>query len=118
MIDDNELLRSAVSKMLRTQGFAVIEADDGRSGVDLFQVNKATINVILLDLNLRRLSGREALSELQQMRPGVKVILTSTFSKDAVWTALGGLHPWGFIQKPYLISELVDLLLKACKTGP
>jgi DNA-binding NarL/FixJ family response regulator len=68
-------------------------------------------------LNLPRLSGREAVSELQQIRPGVKVILTSSFSKDIALTALGGLYPWGFLQKPYLLSELVDMLKKACKTG-
>ena len=62
MIDDNEVLRSAVSKVLRTQGFRVLEADDGRSGVDLFQVHEAAIDVIVLDLNLPRLSGREALT--------------------------------------------------------
>ena len=117
MIDDNQVLRSVVSRFLRTQGFRVLEAEDGRSGVDLFQVHEAAIDVIVLDLNLPRLSGREAMSELQQIRPGVKVILTTSFSKDIALTALGGLYPWGFIQKPYLLSELVDVLQKACKTG-
>ena len=117
MIEDNELLRSAVSKLLRIEGFTVLEAEDGRSGVDLFQVHEAAIDVIVLDLNLPRLSGREAVSELQQIRPGVKVILTSAFSKDIALTALGGLYPWGFLQKPYLLGELVDMLKKACKTG-
>jgi two-component system cell cycle sensor histidine kinase/response regulator CckA len=117
MIDDNELLRNAVSKLLRTEGFRVLEAEDGRSGVDLFQVHEATVDVIVLDLNLPRLSGREAMSELQQIRPGVKVILTTSFSKHSALAALGGLYPWGYIQKPYLLSELVDVLQKACKIG-
>ena len=117
MIDDNELLRNAVSKLLRTEGFRVLEAEDGRSGVDLFQVHAASIDVIVLDLNLPRLSGRESMRELQQIRPDVKVILTTSFSKDIALTALGGLFPWGYLQKPYLLSELVDALHKACKTG-
>jgi CheY-like chemotaxis protein len=116
MIDDNEVLRSVVSRFLRTQGFRVLEAEDGRSGVDLFKVHEAAIDVIMLDLNLPRLSGREAMSELQQIRPDVKVILTTSFSKDSALTALG-VYPWGYIQKPYLLSELVDVLQKACKTG-
>jgi two-component system cell cycle sensor histidine kinase/response regulator CckA len=117
MIDDNEVLRTAVSRLLRTEGFRVLEAEDGRSGVDLFQVHKAAIDVIVLDLNLPRLSGRESMRELQQIRPDVKVILTTSFSKDIALTALGGLFPWGYLQKPYLLSELVDALHKACKTG-
>ena len=83
----------------------------------MFQIHEAAIDVIVLDLNLPRLSGREAMSELQQIRPGVKVILTTSFNKDSALRALGGLYPWGYIQKPYLLSELVDLLEKACKTG-
>ena len=115
MIDDNEVLRGAVSRLLRIEGFRVLEAEDGRSGVDLFQVHEAAIDVIMLDLNLPRFSGRETMRELQQIRPGVKVILTTSYSKDRAWRALGGLHPWAFLQKPYLPSELVDLLHIACK---
>ena len=115
MIDDDEALRRTVSNVLRTQGFRVLEARDGSSGVGLFQIHSEAIDVIVLDLILPRLSGREALTGLQQIRPGVKVILTTTFSKDIAWRSIGGLHPWGFLQKPYLPSELVDLLQEACK---
>ena len=99
MIDDNEVLCGAVSIALRTQGFGVIEAHDGRSGVDLFRVHEAAIDVIVMDLTLPLLSGREALRQLKQIRPRVKVILTTSFSKDSALRALGGLHPWEFLQK-------------------
>ena len=117
MIDDNEVLCSAISIVLRTQGFRVLEAHDGRSGVDLFLVHEPAIDVVVMDLSLPRLPGREVLRDLQQIRPGVKVILTTSFSEDSAGRALGGLHPWGFLQKPYLLGELVDMLKKACKTG-
>ncbi len=111
MIDENEVLCSAISIVLRTQGFRVLLAHDGRSGVDLFQVHEPEIDVIVMELTLPRLSGHEALRELQRIRPGVKVILTASFSKRA----LVDLHPWAFLQKPYLSTELIDLLQKAGK---
>jgi two-component system cell cycle sensor histidine kinase/response regulator CckA len=117
IIDENEVLCNVVSIALRTQGFHVFEAYDGQAGVDLFQIHEAVIDVIVMDLTLPRLSGREALRQLVQIRRGVKVIVTSSFSRDSAWRALGGLHPWGFLQKPYLSSELIDLLQKACKPG-
>ena len=117
MIDENEVLSNVVSIALRAQGFRVFEAHDGPSGVDLFQVHMAVIDVIVMDLTLPRLSGREVLLQLQQIRPGVKVILTTSFSKDKAWVALRGLHPWGFLQKPYLSIELAELLHEACKPG-
>jgi CheY-like chemotaxis protein len=115
MIDENEVLCSVVSIALRTQGFRIFEAHDGPSGVDLFEVHKAAIDVIVMDLTLPGLSGREVLRQLQEIRPSVKVILTTSFSKDSAWKALGGSHPWGFLQKPYLSGELADLLREACK---
>ncbi len=115
MIDENEVLCSVVSIALRTQGFRVFKAHDGPSGVDLFQLHEAAIDVIVMDLTLPRLSGREVLRQLQQLRPSVKVILTTSFSKDSAGRALGGLHPWRFLQKPYLSSELADLLHEACR---
>jgi DNA-binding response OmpR family regulator len=115
MIDENEVLCNVVSIALRAQGFRVFEAQDGPSGVDLFQVHMAVIDVIVMDWTLPRLSGREVLLQLQQIRPGVKVILTTSFSRDSALRTVGGLHPWGFLQKPYLSGELADLLREACK---
>jgi two-component system cell cycle sensor histidine kinase/response regulator CckA len=117
MIDENEVLCTVVSIALRTQGFHVFEAHDGPSGVDLFQLHEAAIDVVVMDWTLPGLSGREVLRQLRQIRPGVKVILTSSFSKDSAWGTLGGLHPWGFLQKPYLSIELAELLHEACKPG-
>jgi two-component system cell cycle sensor histidine kinase/response regulator CckA len=115
IIDENEVLCNVVSIALRAQGFRVFEAHDGPSGVDLFQDHMAAIDVIVMDLTLPRLSGLEVLRQLKQIRPGVKVILTTSFSRDSALRALGGLHPWGFLQKPYLSGELADLSREACK---
>lgn len=50
--EDEEILRLVVSKMLRKQGFEVIEAADGSSAVDLFREHQTEIGVVLLDLTL------------------------------------------------------------------
>jgi hypothetical protein len=73
VIEDEDILRLAVSKMLRRRGFFVIEAGDGRAGLDLFRCNEK-IDVVLLDLTMPGVPGREVLEELQRVRPGVKVI--------------------------------------------
>lgn len=112
LIEDDEVQRTAVSKFLQNQGFHVLIAADGRAGLDLFQAHEAAIDVVLLDLNLPRLNGREVLSELQRMQPGLKVILTSASGPSI---DLGGLQPWIFIQKPYPLSALVALLREACQ---
>ena len=62
VVEDENAFRLAVSKMLRRKGLTVIEAANGKTGVDLFRASASEIDVVLLDLTLPALSGREVLS--------------------------------------------------------
>jgi two-component system, cell cycle sensor histidine kinase and response regulator CckA len=110
IVEDEEVLRTATSKMLRKAGFTVIEAGDGTTGVALFQANREVIDVVLLDMTLPGLSGREVVDELRRVQPDTKVVLTTAYSRDLAVTAFDGHHPWHFIRKPYRLRELIDLL--------
>jgi PAS domain S-box-containing protein len=114
VVEDEDTLRIAVSKMLRKRGFSVVEASDGRAGVDQFRGNEREIDVVLLDLTLPGMTGREVLEELRQMRPDVKVIITTAYSHDTALKAIGGQQPWLYIRKPYRFSEVTDLLRNVC----
>jgi CheY-like chemotaxis protein len=114
LVEDEEPLRTAVSKILRMRGFAVIEAADGRIAVDLFRKSSRHVDVVLLDLNLPGISGAEVLRELQRIRPGAKVILTSAYSREWAHTNVGGHHSWPYIRKPYQVGELTALLRDIC----
>jgi two-component system cell cycle sensor histidine kinase/response regulator CckA len=114
MVEDEELLRLPVAKMLRTKGFAVIEAIDGGAAIHLFQANAADISVVLLDMTLPVMSGSEVFAELRRIRPDVKVILTSAYSQGTVLTAVAGQQPWDFVRKPYRLNQVLDLIRDAC----
>jgi PAS domain S-box-containing protein len=110
VVEDEDTLRVAVSKMLRNKGFTVIEAADGKTGVDLFRASAREIDVVLLDLTLPGMAGREVLSELRRVQPNVNVIVTSAYSQERALTTLGGQQPWLYIRKPYHLNELTGLL--------
>ena len=110
VIEDEAALRTSVSKILRRRGYSVIEAGDGNAGVDLFRNNATAVDVVLLDMTLPGKSGREVLTELQRIDPQVKVMVTSAYGQRQVQISLGGLEAWGYVQKPYRISELENLL--------
>jgi two-component system, cell cycle sensor histidine kinase and response regulator CckA len=112
MVEDEEMLRFAVSTMLRKEGFSVMEAGDGTTGLNLFRARECEIDVILLDVTLPGMSGREALQELRRIRPGVKVILTSAFSEGEVLSSIGEQDPWDYLRKPYRVTDLTSLLGK------
>jgi two-component system cell cycle sensor histidine kinase/response regulator CckA len=118
LVEDEEELRTAVSKMLRRKGLAVFEAKDGRAGVDLFQMHAEEIDVVLLDLTLPGMTGREVLEELRRLRRDVKVVITSAYGREVALKALGGPESWLYIRKPYQALELVEMLRDVCQAGP
>jgi CheY-like chemotaxis protein len=113
VIEDESLLRTAVSKMLRSKGYIVVEAEDGTAGVDRFLTNRQAVDAVLLDLTLPGKSGREVLSEIQSIQPGAKVIVTSAYGLERVQKSLDGLNSWVYVQKPYQIAKLETLLQDA-----
>jgi PAS domain S-box-containing protein len=114
VVEDEDELRLAVSKMLRKVGFNVVEASDGRTGLSLFRANERGIDAVLLDLTLPGMTGREVLEEMRGLRPDLKVIITTAYSQDTAAGVLGGLQTWFYIRKPYRAIELTDLLRHIC----
>jgi CheY-like chemotaxis protein len=110
VVEDEDTLRLAVSNMLQRKGFSVIEASDGMAAVDLFRARKADIGVVLLDMTLPGLCGREVFAELRAIRHDVKVVLTSAYSREMVAPSLKASQVRGFIRKPYQSGDLVQLL--------
>ena len=110
VVEDEETLCLAVSKLLRKKGYSVLEAGDGLTALSLFRANQRAIDLVLLDLTLPGISGREVLSELRRIQPDVKVILTSAYSQQMATTSLGGQQPKLFLRKPYRFGDLMTLL--------
>jgi PAS domain S-box-containing protein len=117
VIEDETALRTSVSRFLRRRGFSVIEAEDGNAGVALFVRNAERIDVVLLDMTLPGRSGRDVLYELRRIAAGVKVVVTSAYGQQHVQSLLGELRTWGYVQKPYRLADLEEILQKcAAKT--
>ena len=110
LVEDEETLSLAVTKMLRKRGFSVLHAADGILAVDLFRAHQPAIDVVVLDLTLPAMSGEQVFRELRMIQPDVRVILTTAYGREKALTALGGLQPWHFLRKPYVFGELMNLL--------
>jgi two-component system cell cycle sensor histidine kinase/response regulator CckA len=110
VVEDEETLRLAVSKALRKSGFSVMEAGDGSEAMDLLRAHKDEIDVVLLDVTLPGIASREVLEETQRMRPDLKVIVTSAYSKETVDASFAGLGVEHFIRKPFQLRDIARLL--------
>jgi two-component system cell cycle sensor histidine kinase/response regulator CckA len=111
VVEDEGILRSAVSKMLRKSGYSVIEANDGVSALDLIRARRGDVDLILLDVTLPGgASSRDVFEGARGMQAGVKVILTSAYGKENIDAAFAGVEIEHFIRKPFLLAELVALI--------
>jgi PAS domain S-box-containing protein len=117
LVEDEEMLRLAVSKLLRKRGFSIMEAGDGTAALELIRAYRDTISVVLLDVTLPGKSSREVFEEAKRIQPGVQVILTSAYGPETVASSFPGLPFARFIRKPYAPRDLVlairDTLLAA-----
>ncbi len=113
IVDDEDILRCAMVKGLRKRGFAVLEASDGSTALELVR-SDAAIDIILLDLVLRGMSSRTVFEEVQRVRPGLKVILISAHSKQTgMHLPFEGLPTEQFLRKPFHLKDLAASLEKA-----
>jgi len=116
LIDDEEVVRDMVSEVLGFEGIDVVCAEDGASGVEIFQSMREEIDVVLLDLSMPGLSGEETFRRLWEIDPGVRVILSSGYDHHEAARRFGGRDPAGFIQKPYRPAELLAEIGR-CRPG-
>lgn len=113
LVDDEETVRAIGAEMLRKLGFEVVTACDGREAVELFKTGKA-ISVVILDLTMPRMDGEQCFSELRKLDPDVRVIMSSGFSEHEVTQKFVGKELAGFVQKPYKLSALQEVIKKMC----
>lgn len=107
VVDDEETVRNAGRAMLERAGFTVITANDGRDGVARFAAEKDQIAFVVLDLTMPELDGEACFRALRELRPDVKVLLTSGYDEQDAVNMFAGTAPAGFVQKPFTAAELL-----------
>lgn len=104
--DDEELVCQVGQEMLRHFGFQPLAAFDGQQAVQVFREHADEIVFVLLDLTMPHLDGEQAFLEMRKIRPDIKVILTSGYSKDDLTQRFAGQGLAGFLQKPFNLDDL------------
>lgn len=113
LVEDDDMLRSAVARMLRKQHCVVLEAADGCAAVEMFRTEGNGIDIVLLDVALPGIPGPRVLEELRSLRRDVRVIFSSAYSREMALRNVPDGQLYDFIRKPYRIAELLDLLQKS-----
>jgi len=111
IVDDEETVREMASMILGEMGLTTIQASDGLEGVSLFKKHHEDILTVLLDMTMPKMDGVEAFTEMRQIDPDIKVILSSGYNEQDAINRFAGKGLAGFIQKPYLPGALKKVIL-------
>jgi two-component system, cell cycle sensor histidine kinase and response regulator CckA len=110
LVEDEHAVRTAVRRMLERTGYQVLEAEDAAAGIRIAADRAGTIDIVVTDLMMPGMSGSEFASKLAEIHPGLRVVLTSGYTDDAVLRRglLGAAH--AFLQKPFTSEQLSNVI--------
>ena len=119
LVEDEETIRDMAKMFLETHGYHVIEASNGPEALEIWRENNASIDLLLTDLVMPHgVSGQELAYELQADRPELKVIYSSGYSCD-LFGENSFLNPeTNFLQKPYRLNALAEMIRQCLDKGP
>ncbi len=106
VVDDEELVRLSTEALLLECGYHVVLAENGAEAIAVYRDNPCGIDLVLLDLVMPVLAGKETYEQLKIINPEVKVLLSSGFKQDSRVADILGKGALGFIQKPYSLVSL------------
>lgn len=114
VVDDDDAIRSLTVEMLEQVGIEATQAADGVEALDRIRRAPQSVDVVLLDMTMPRMSGEETFQALKSIRPELPVIVASGYSEQDTMQKFGEPAPAGFLQKPYRLKDLVSALERAC----
>ncbi|MCX7045455.1 MAG: PAS domain S-box protein [Candidatus Sumerlaeota bacterium] len=113
IVDDEDSVRTLAKRMVERCGFKVLTAAHGQEALHLYRQHAPDIICVLMDLTMPHMDGEEAFREMRRVRPDVRVVLSSGYNEQEITQRFAGKGLAGFIQKPYQMAALSEILRKA-----
>jgi len=106
LVDDEQMIISVGEGILKKIGYDVLPAMDGKQAIDIYKKKKDSIDMVILDLIMPGMPGKETFEALTKINPDVKVLLASGYSFNGKAKQIIDQGASGFIQKPFNIEQL------------
>jgi chemotaxis methyl-accepting protein methylase/signal transduction histidine kinase/chemotaxis response regulator CheB len=116
VVEDEDAVRKLARTILETSGYLVLEARNGREGLALCQAHQGPIHLLVTDVVMPELGGRELAQGVLRLRPGVKVVFLSGHTQDIVLKE-GVKKGTAFLRKPFSPVELTQKVRQALDSG-
>lgn len=106
LVEDEESVRQLVRDTLVSKGYQVIEGENGESGIAAAVRHKGKIDLVITDVVMPGMGGREMVKQLAQSRPDAKVLYLSGYTEDAIVSDGSIESGTAFLQKPFTLQSL------------
>jgi two-component system cell cycle sensor histidine kinase/response regulator CckA len=106
LVEDENVVRALARHILTACGYSVMEAENGRDAVLLIENYLGPLDLLISDVVMPHLGGRQLAEKIVDLRPGIKTLFLSGYSNDAVITHGVLQAEFAFLQKPFTPSGL------------
>jgi two-component system, cell cycle sensor histidine kinase and response regulator CckA len=115
LVDDEESVRRVGREILGKLGYQVITACDGREALETYRCS-GEIDLVILDLVMPRMGGRECFRALREINPKVRAVLSTGYGFNVAAQEVLDEGMAGFVQKPYQMRHLSEIVAAALKS--
>ncbi len=113
LVDDEQCVRELGNGILGQAGYDVVSACDGREALEIYRQRKNEIALIILDLDMPLMDGKQCLAEILEIDPEGRVLIASGYSPDgATRESLEG-YAKGFVEKPFDSKQFLNAVRNA-----
>jgi CheY-like chemotaxis protein/anti-sigma regulatory factor (Ser/Thr protein kinase) len=113
LVDDDPLVRNSSRRMLERGGYLVLEAAEGADALALARDPEQQIDLLLTDLLMPGLSGREVIAGFRELRPGVPIVCVTGFAAEQEDGSAPALQVHAIVAKPFTMAVLTRTLAEA-----
>ncbi|MBS2038431.1 response regulator [bacterium] len=113
VVDDEELLRDVACKLLKHLGYQVVTCEDGLQACEYYAIHQREVDLVIVDMIMPKVGGAECFRNLKKINPEVRAVLSTGYSLNDTAQQLLDEGMVGFIQKPYQLSQLSEVMAKA-----
>ena len=112
-VDDESTVLALARDILEMHGYRVLTARNGEEALRVFREQSATIDLVLLDLTMPVMGGRECFKAMKEIHPRVRVLVSSGFSAESTASEMLKEGAIAYVQKPYDIDALARVVRQA-----
>jgi two-component system, cell cycle sensor histidine kinase and response regulator CckA len=106
LVEDEESVRQLVRDTLSAKGYEVLEAENGEAGIVAAERHRGKLDLVITDVVMPGMGGREMAEALIKKRPGTKVLYLSGYTEDAILNDGSVDTETAFLQKPFTLQNL------------